>query len=216
MPRSRLRVFALFAACLLASAFVVAANAAPASRLSDRESGAALVVPAKAPCITIGDKRICLEVEEGGEAPKKKDEQPAEQDGPAEQKKTGNICEGEIACPPGYVVLDKPNKYGACCEPKEGFPAPAKEPEKCKFGMVGTPPNCECPFNSVFSGYRGCLKTCCGTPSTDPKYSKVYVQCHADAATALSRAVALAKANGDPGTNVTCELTSSFPPEPDK
>ncbi len=28
----------------------------------------------------------------------------------------------EHSCPPGYVVLDKPNKYGAFCEPKEGFP----------------------------------------------------------------------------------------------
>jgi hypothetical protein len=29
---------------------------------------------------------------------------------------------GEHACPAGYVVLDKPNKYGSFCEPKEGFP----------------------------------------------------------------------------------------------
>jgi hypothetical protein len=29
---------------------------------------------------------------------------------------------GEHACPAGYVVLDKPNKYGAFCEPKEGLP----------------------------------------------------------------------------------------------
>src|SRR4051794_3968449 len=31
--------------------------------------------------------------------------------------------QGERSCPPGYVVLDKPNKYGAFCEPKGGFPA---------------------------------------------------------------------------------------------
>jgi hypothetical protein len=64
---------------------------------------------------------------------------------------------GEHSCPPGYVVLDKPNKYGAFCEPKEGLPAPA--PEKCKFpGEIGTPPNCTCPNNTEFLGFRGCVK----------------------------------------------------------
>ncbi|CDX11149.1 exported hypothetical protein [Mesorhizobium sp. ORS 3324] len=33
--------------------------------------------------------------------------------------------EGERSCPPGYVVLKEKNKYGAFCEPKEGFPAEA-------------------------------------------------------------------------------------------
>ena len=36
--------------------------------------------------------------------------------------------QGERACPPGYVVLDKANKYGAFCEPKEGFPTQAETP----------------------------------------------------------------------------------------
>ena len=61
------------------------------------------------------------------------------------------------SCPEGYVRLDKPNKYGALCEPKEGLPA--TEPEKCKFGMIGTPPNdCHCPAGTEFAGYKGCLK----------------------------------------------------------
>jgi hypothetical protein len=66
---------------------------------------------------------------------------------------------GERSCPPGYVVLDKPNKYGAYCEPKEGFPAkPPAEAEKCKFpGQVGTPPNCSCPDGTEFLGYKGCV-----------------------------------------------------------
>jgi hypothetical protein len=174
--------------------------------------GSGLAVSVASKCITVGDKRICLEDDDN---PKNNDNEDVNDDKP-KKKKTSNICAGDVSCPAGYVVLDKPNKYGACCEPKEGFPdKPAPAAEKCKFGMVGTPPNCECPFGSVFSGYKGCLKTCCGTPSTDPKYTKVYVQCNADAAKARSNAVALAKANGDPGTNVTCELTSSFPPQPD-
>ncbi|MGH6734638.1 MAG: hypothetical protein ACRECX_00955 [Methyloceanibacter sp.] len=65
-----------------------------------------------------------------------------------QKKKTGNICEGEIACPPGYVVLDKPNKYGACCEPKEGFPdatpapAPAPEPKAGACQLCDNKGNC--------------------------------------------------------------------------
>jgi hypothetical protein len=34
---------------------------------------------------------------------------------------------GERSCPPGYVVLDKPNKCGAFCEPKEGDPCDKKQ-----------------------------------------------------------------------------------------
>lgn len=123
---------------------------------------------------------------------------------------------GERSCPPGYVVLDKPNKYGAFCEPREGFPAsssPApKQAAKCQFpGEIGTPPNCRCPSDTQFYGYRGCMKTCCSTPSKDPKYTKVYMECAKDTATAHRQAVALAKANGDPGNRVSCEVTRNYP-----
>jgi hypothetical protein len=137
----------------------------------------------------------------------------ADDNKPEKKKKTGNICAGEVSCPAGYVVLDKPNKYGACCEPVDASksapkPAPAPAAEKCKFpGEVGTPPNCHCPADTEFYGYQGCMKTCCGTPSKDPKYSKVYVQCAENSKKAYPLAVALAKANGDPSNNVTCVLT---------
>lgn len=173
MPSFGLRHLTWLVTLILALAFGCAASAGPLPAPGLTRSGAAgFVEPAGAPCIMIGDKRICLDIEDKGKTPKKQDEQPGEddvtpggeqggqpenkQDGSAETKKTGNICQGEIACPPGYVVLDKPNKYGACCEPKEGFPAPATE--KCKFpGEVGTPPNCHCPENTEFVGYKGCV-----------------------------------------------------------
>ena len=49
---------------------------------------------------------------------------------------TGN--QGERSCPPGYVVLDKPNKCGSFCEPKEGDPCaqaetPATTPAAMEF-----------------------------------------------------------------------------------
>ncbi len=67
----------------------------------------------------------------------------------------------KISCPVGYVTLDKPNKYGACCEPKEGLPPTPteQEAEKCKFpGQIGTPPNCTCPDGTEFLGFKGCVK----------------------------------------------------------
>jgi hypothetical protein len=73
-----------------------------------------------------------------------------------DDKGNGTKTPGERSCPPGYVVLDKPNKYGAFCEPKEGLPPPSTE--KCKLGMVGTPPNCACPDRAKFFGYKGCLQ----------------------------------------------------------
>ena len=69
-------------------------------------------------------------------------------------------CGKKVNCEAGFVKLEKPNKYGACCEAREGLP-PAKqqEGEKCKFpGEVGTQPNCTCPSGTEFLGFRGCVK----------------------------------------------------------
>jgi hypothetical protein len=96
---------------------------------------------------------------------------------------SGNKCEGEHSCPDGMVVLDKPNKYGACCEAKEGLcpkgllgtPPDCTCPEgtipsghqenpcmakmNCPFpGQVGNPPDCTCPKETEFVGYKGCVK----------------------------------------------------------
>lgn len=35
------------------------------------------------------------------------------------------------------------------------------EGDVCKFGMVGTPPNCDCPAGTNFQGYKGCLPVSC-------------------------------------------------------
>jgi len=78
---------------------------------------------------------------------------------------------GEHACPAGYVVLDKPNKYGAFCEPKEGLPEPPKEKVVCKFpGQVGD--DCYCPPGTEFGGFKGCIQkvfaTYCGVETPGP------------------------------------------------
>ena len=69
-------------------------------------------------------------------------------------------CGKKVNCEAGFVKLEKPNKYGACCEAREGLPSPkTAQPEKCQFpGEVGTPPNCSCPKGTEFLGYKGCVK----------------------------------------------------------
>ena len=207
MQRTKTSIVVAIAAAAIIIAGVSArqALATPAARcLGDLSlTHAPLVLGVKFGCKLVKSKLVCGE-----------DINDDHGDGGKKHKKKDEGTQGERSCPPGYVVLDKPNQYGAFCEPKEGLPKPAPaEAEKCKFGMVGTPPNCSCPFGSQFSGSRGCLKTCCGTPN--PQGGSQYVQCNADASKARSKAIALANSNSDPGTNVTCELTDGFPPEPD-
>ena len=77
------------------------------------------------------------------------------------KKEKAKNCK-KARCEPGMFVLDKPNIYGACCqagaEPLKHKTAPA-EKEKCKFpGEVGEPPNCKCPDDTEFMGYKGCVK----------------------------------------------------------
>ena len=68
----------------------------------------------------------------------------------------GDGTQGERSCPPGYVVLDKPNRYGAFCEPKEGLPETPEEKLACQFpGQVGD--DCHCPPGTEFAGYKGCI-----------------------------------------------------------
>ena len=49
-----------------------------------------------------------------------------------EKKKHQGGEQGEHSCPPDYVVLKEPNKYGSYCQPKEGLPATPPAEEKCK------------------------------------------------------------------------------------
>jgi len=93
-----------------------------------------------------------------------------------DHSKKKNNGQKERACPPGYVVLEKKNQYGAFCEPKEGLPKPTTT-EKCKFpGEVGTPPNCTCPPGTEFMGYRGCLPKKADPVGPSPK--KTVKECY--------------------------------------
>ena len=69
-------------------------------------------------------------------------------------------------CPPGYRVLDKPNRYGAYCEaPASTGKCPPSAPE-------GSPPNCHCPAGTV-SREGFCRPATCG-----PNMTGVPPNCH--------------------------------------
>ncbi|TIW51658.1 MAG: hypothetical protein E5V54_32905 [Mesorhizobium sp.] len=54
------------------------------------------------------------------------------------KKKDADVgSQGERSCPPGYVVLREKNKYGAFCEPKEGFPTQDPAPETKTANTTG-------------------------------------------------------------------------------
>jgi hypothetical protein len=125
-------------------------------------------------CITIGQKSVCFD---DGKGNKNTDGDNAgengdnggggnqggggEQGGGQGNNNTAKPFDcSKAQCDAGEVTLDKPNKYGACCEPKEGF-CPPDRPS-------GTPPNC-CPEDTTFrEGF--CRPTNCppGSVGTPP------------------------------------------------
>jgi hypothetical protein len=50
---------------------------------------------------------------------------PVDNAGGAGTDANANLEPGEHVCPVGYLVLDKPSKFGAFCEEVKGFPIPA-------------------------------------------------------------------------------------------
>jgi hypothetical protein len=91
---------------------------------------------------------------------------------------------GERTCPVGYVVLDKPNKYGAFCEPKEGFPT--------------MPPtyNCEGDFTP---------------PSGHSAYLGLEASSEEDAKAKFVQIVAATEHNAVPAGPITCTVAAAKP-----
>ena len=146
---------------LLVGAFVSLASGAEASRHFAAPVFSPLSVQAGLKCELVDGKLVCEKKTKSGQNDDDGDDNGDDEDTPkkSNDKKIPKNCK-KARCEPGMVVLDKPNKYGACCEAREGLPPPKQqEAEKCKFpGEVGTPPNCSCPPGTEFLGYRGCVK----------------------------------------------------------
>ena len=127
--------------------------------LGVRLSASDVIVPADFKCGMVDGKLVCGSTK-GNKDRDENDDDDDDKPKKSKDKVIPKTCGKKVNCEAGFVKLEKPNKYGACCEAREGLP-PAKqqEGEKCKFpGEVGTPPNCKCPDGTDFQGYKGCVK----------------------------------------------------------
>lgn len=90
------------------------------------------------------------------------------------KKKKGTGGKGEHACPPGYVVLAKPNKCGSFCEPKEGDPCAPK-------GQTPGPATvqnvcCDANLNGTGSGPVICSTDGGGPPKTEAQIRQTFAK----------------------------------------
>jgi hypothetical protein len=127
--KSRLVLFAALGAALVA----FDGTSLKAHSLNrDLEGGApSPVVKAKFECRLINNKLVC-----GDSSTFDKPDTNGDKDnnGNGTNTDTSNAetaGPGEHCCPIGYVVLEKPNKFGAICEPKEGLPG--AQPSTARF-----------------------------------------------------------------------------------
>lgn len=169
----------------------------------------AWIVPVGFKCGLVNGKLVCGD-KEGG----KKQSNDADNDRPkkSKDKVVPKTCGKKVNCEAGFVRLEKPNKYGACCEAREGLP-PTQSADKCKFGMIGTPPNdCHCPAGTDFQGYKGCVKTpteiCCSAKVTEkdgsPAPSPSFGVCRPTEAAARSETIALCNSNSFVIKSMSC------------
>jgi hypothetical protein len=124
---------------LLASILAFSSLSIPADL--NAEGRLAMAQPKKK-CITIGDKRFCMDdlKKNGGKPEEKTETKPATP--PADDK---SASPAEPKCP-------KPNMIevaGGCqCKPGYEFGGGEGCQKKCGYGMIGSPPDCRCPLGA--------------------------------------------------------------------
>jgi len=149
------RMIGILVGSLAVLGFVSTAAAAPsASVIAAQVSPREVVVPVAFKCEMVEGKLVCGKT--GGSKSRDDDDDDNDDDDDRPKKSKDKVipktCGKKVNCEAGFVKLEKPNKYGACCEAREGLPA-----AKCKFPGQINPPNCDCPDGTEFMGYRGCL-----------------------------------------------------------
>ena len=155
-PMIRVRLLLLMPVAVLGALLLGGGRLEAGTHLSPSVRGAeqqhSLRVMIAQKCVTVGGTRVCFEDGRNG--------RPRERKCPPgyvvldKPNKYGAFCEKraeqpqERACPPGYVVLEKPNKYGAYCEPVgQTQPLPPPQPQPES-----------CPDGQVFYPNQGCLR----------------------------------------------------------
>ena len=145
-------VIAFSICCLAVLGFVSMAAAAPfATDIAAQVAPRDLFVPVDFKCGMVNDKLVCGSTKGNKN---RDDDDDGDDDRPkkSKDKVIPKTCGKKVNCEAGFVKLEKPNKYGACCEAREGLP-----PAKCKFPGQIDPPKCDCPPGTEFMGYKGCL-----------------------------------------------------------
>ena len=147
----------ILGAIALFAVFALASKAHADGRLPalENKAGQSLLMQAKRKCITVRGEQYCLV--------KGKQDSDADTCGDKSSGATEpNKAEPkERACPPGYVVLAKPNKYGAFCEPVQTCPS---TPSDNASGKVEDHP---C--------YVQCANQCSGP--TEAEHKKCVISC---------------------------------------
>jgi hypothetical protein len=117
-------------ALLAITCFSVFASANPLSPTPLATTADFLVVGFK--CDLVNGKLVCGD-KQGG---KKQGNGDDDDDQPKKSKDKAitKTCGKKVNCEAGLVKLEKPNKYGACCEARQGV---------CPTGLSGTPPKCK-------------------------------------------------------------------------
>ena len=151
------RMIGILVSSLAVLGFVSMAAAAPfATNIAAKVSSRDVVEKVDFKCRKVDGKLVCG----SSKGDKNRDNDDDDDDKPkkSKDKVIPKTCGKKVNCEAGFVKLEKPNKYGACCEAREGLPPPKQqEAAKCKFPGQINPPNCDCPPGTEFMGYRGCL-----------------------------------------------------------
>jgi hypothetical protein len=146
------RMIGVFISGLAVVGFASIAAAAPsASVIATQVFPSEVVVPVAFKCEMVEGKLVCGSTKGN----KNRDDDDDDDDKPkkSKDKVIPKTCGKKVNCEAGLVKLEKPNKYGACCEaPKQ------QEAAKCKFPGQIDPPKCDCPPGTEFMGYKGCVK----------------------------------------------------------
>ena len=118
-----------------------------------RLSASDVVNPVGFKCGLVNGKLVCGKKQGGG---RKQDEDDDNDDKPhkSKDKIIPKACGKKVNCEGGFVKLAEPNKYGACCEAREGLPPPANTSSQSNTGSDGAKTTPQVPTSSAASSLK--------------------------------------------------------------
>ena len=173
------RTIGVIISSLAVLGFVSIAGAAPfAKNIAAEVAAQDLLIQVDFKCRKVDGKLVCGSTK--GNKNRDDDDEDDDQPKKSKDKVIPKTCGKKVNCEAGFVKLEKPNKYGACCEAREGLPPKPQEAAKCKFPGQINPPTCDCPPGTEFMGYKGCVtvakKQQSYCKSFEPSYEGLFKQ----------------------------------------